>query len=193
MNPEVDAYLARAKTWQQELAALRKILLEFPLREKLKWGKPCYSFDGHNVIVVQPFKQHCALLFCKGALLRDAEQLLVRPGENTQAARQFRFTDVAGIAEHRAILRAYLAEAIAVEKAGLEVTYKTLDQHEVPAELQQRLDASPALKNAFESLTPGRQRAYFLFIAGAKQTETRAARVEKCAPRMLQGKGLKDL
>lgn len=193
MNPTIDAYYRKPRKWQPELTKLREILLGAPLLEEMKWGKPCYSFDGRNVIVVQPFKDYCALLFCKGALLKDPEGLLVKPGENTQAARQLRFAGLAEINKKKTILKAYLKEAVAVEKAGLEVTYKTLAEHPMPAELQARLQASPALKNAFEALTPGRQRAYYIFISGAKQPKTREARIDKCAPRILHGKGLNDL
>lgn len=193
MNSQVDDYYGKPRKWQPELLKLREVLLGTPLLEEMKWGKPCYSFDGRNVIVVQPFKEYCALLFCKGALLKDPEGLLVKPGENTQASRQLRFAGLAEINKKKTILKAYLKEAVAVEKAGLEVTYKSIDEHPAPEELQRRLQASPALKNAFEALTPGRRRAYYIFISGAKQPKTREARIDKCTPRILHGKGLTDL
>jgi uncharacterized protein YdeI (YjbR/CyaY-like superfamily) len=192
MNPKVDAYVRTAKTWRAETEKVRTILLGSGLSEELKWGKPCYSFEGHNVIVVQGFKSYFALLFCKGSLLKDAKKLLVKPGENTQGTRQMRFESAKEIAAKESTLKTYLKEAIAAEKAGREVEYKPITEHKAPEELQARLDKEPKLKAAFQALTPGRQRAYYILISGAKQSATREARVEKCKPRILAGKGLND-
>ncbi len=191
-NARVDAYFRRTEAWRAELGQLRKILLGCGLTEELKWGKPCYTVQAANVVVVLPLKNYCALLFCKGALLRDAQRLLIKPGENTQAARQMRFTALREITEKEAVLTSYIRQAIEVEKAGLEVVYKKTSDYVIPQEFQNKLDESPTLKNAFEALTPGRQRAYILYFSAAKQSKTREARVEKCRPRMMQGKGLND-
>ena len=192
MNPKVDAYLAHAKKWREEMALLRKILLSCPLTEELKWGKPCYSFEGKNVVLIIGFKNYCSLLFGKGALLKDAKGLLVKAGENTQAARQMRFTELRQITDRKAIVKAYVEEAIAAEKAGLEVTYKKITEHKMPEELHAKLEASPALKTAFHALTPGRQRAYYIHFSSAKQAATREARIEKCRKQILEGKGLNE-
>ena len=192
MNPKVDAFLSRAQKWPEEMTLLRKILLGCHLTEELKWGKPCYTLQDSNVIIIAPFKETCTLLFCKGALLKDPQGILIRPTENTQAARQLRLTSVREITEKEAILKAYIREAIEVEKAGLEIEYKKPNEFALPEELKNKLDKDPALKKAFQALTPGRQRAYGLYISGAKQSKTREARVEKCAPQILQGKGMDD-
>jgi uncharacterized protein YdeI (YjbR/CyaY-like superfamily) len=189
MNPKVDAYLASAEKWREEMALLRKIILSCPVTEELKWGKPCYTFREKNVVVLIGFKNYCALLFGKGALLKDAEGLLVKAGENTQAARQMRFTELRQIMDRKAIVKAYVEEAIAAEKAGLEVTYKKITEHKMPEELQKRLEKDPAYKTAFQALTPGRQRAYFIHFSSAKQAATREARIEKCRKQILEGKG----
>jgi uncharacterized protein YdeI (YjbR/CyaY-like superfamily) len=191
MNPKVDGYLGEAKQWQKEFKKLRAIILGCPLTEELKWGKPCYSFQNSNIVIIQGFKEFCALLFCKGALLKDAKGILELPGENTQAARRIPFTSVREIVEMEPILKAYLAEAIAAEKAGLKVNFKK-NPEPVPEELQDRLDEIPAFKKAFGSLTPGRQRAYILYFSGAKQSKTRESRIAKCMPQILKGKGLMD-
>jgi uncharacterized protein YdeI (YjbR/CyaY-like superfamily) len=191
-NPKIDAYLRKVTKWRAEMEALRGILLGFPLDEELKWGKPCYTFQGSNLLIIQGFKEACALLFCKGALLRDPEGILQKPGENTQAARRIMFRGVQEIAEMEALLKTLIAEALEAEKAGLEVTYKKTAEFDIPDEFQHQLDARPALKTAFEALTPGRQRAYILHFSAAKQPQTRAARVEKCVPRILDGLGLND-
>ena len=191
-NPKVDAYFSEARKWQKELAKLRTILLGCQLTEELKWGKPCYSFQGSNLVIILPLKEYCALLFCKGALLKDADGILIKAGENTQAARQIRFTNVREIVEKESILKAYFHEAIEAEKAGLKVTYKKITEHKVPEELQKKLDKNRALKMAFTALTPGRQRAYFIYFAAPKQSKTREARIEKCIPQILNGKGLND-
>jgi uncharacterized protein YdeI (YjbR/CyaY-like superfamily) len=192
MNPKVDAYLSRAKKWQEELKELRMILLDCQLTEELKWGKPCYAFEQSNIVVVQPFKEYCALLFFKGALLRDANGILVKPGENTQAGRQIRFTNLREIVEMEPILKAYIDEAIEVEKAGLKVDLKETAEFSIPEEFQNRLDEIPALKTAFDALTPGRQRAYILYFSAPKQSKTRESRVEKYMQQILNGKGLSD-
>jgi uncharacterized protein YdeI (YjbR/CyaY-like superfamily) len=171
---------------------LRRIILDCPLAEELKWGKPCYTFQGRNIVLLIGFKKYCALLFCKGALLNDANGILVKPGENTQAARQIRFTNVRDIAKRAASLKTYIHDAIEVEKAGREVTFKKITEYTLPAEFQNKLEAIPALKTAFTALTPGRQRAYLLYISAPKQAQTRVARVEKSMRRILEGKGPND-
>jgi uncharacterized protein YdeI (YjbR/CyaY-like superfamily) len=190
-NPKVDAFLAGAKEWREESRKMRQIALACGLTEELKWNKPCYSFQGSNVVIIQGFRDYCALMFCKGALLKDAKGVLTKPGEHTQAARQARFTSLQEIVRMEPLLKSYINEAIAAEKAGLEVKFKTTPEP-VPAELQRKLDESPALKKAFGALTPGRQRAYILFISSAKQSTTREARVEKYRQRILSGKGMLD-
>ena len=158
---------------------------------ELKWGKPCYSFQGSNVVIIQGFKESCALLFCKGALLKDARKVLEKPGENTQGARRVRFTSARQIDELEPVLQAYLEEAVAAEKAGLEVEFKKRPEP-VPGELHKKFKTNPALRKAFTGLTPGRQRAYILFFSAAKQSATRDARIDKCTPQILKGKGLND-
>ncbi len=192
MNPKVDAYLSKAKKWRKEMEKLRGILLGCQLTEELKWGKPCYTFQTSNVVIILPLKDYCALLFCKGALLKDTHGILVKAGENTQAARQIRFTHFREIVERESILKGYIQQAIEVEKAGLEVTYKKITEFKVPEELQKKLDEIPALKTAFKALTPGRQRGYLLYFSSAKQATTRESRVQKCMPQILKGKGLND-
>src|SRR6202049_2196924 len=191
MNPKVDVYLSRAKKWQEEFEKLRMIILDCQLTEELKWGKPCYSFQKSNLVIIQGFKEFCALLFCKGALLNDANGILKKPGESTQAARRIPFTNVREIVEMEPILKAYIHEAIEAEKAGLKVNLKKKPEP-VPKELQNKLDQIPALKAAFDALTPGRQRGYILYFSGAKQSKTRESRVEKCMRQILNGKGLND-
>ncbi len=171
---------------------LRSILLKSELTEELKWGKPCYTFQGSNVILIIGFKDHCALLFTKGALLQDVGGHLIRPTENTQSARQMRFTSVGETTGLEPSLRVYIEQAIAVEKAGLEVTYKKISDFAIPEELQNRLEADPSFKASFNALTPGRQRGYLLYFTAPKQSKTRASRIEKCLPRIFQGKGLHD-
>jgi uncharacterized protein YdeI (YjbR/CyaY-like superfamily) len=192
MNPKVDGYLGRAKKWQEELKKLRMIVLDCQLTEDLKWGKPCYTFQESNILLIIGFKEYCALLFCKGALLNDADGILITPGENTQAARQIRFTDLRQIVEMEPILKGYIHDAIEVEKAGLEVNYKKNTELIYPEEFKNKLEINPALKTAFRALTPGRQRAYNLYFSAAKQSKTRASRVEKCMQQILNGKGLND-
>lgn len=191
MNPKVDEYVRKATRWQKEFKALRRIVLECPLTEELKWGKPCYSFQESNIVIIQGFKEFCALLFCKGALLKDRKGVLRKPGESTQGARRIPFANVREIVAMEPTLKAYVREAIEAEKAGLEVDFKK-NPEPVPEELQKKLDETPALKAAFAGLTPGRQRGYILYFSTAKQSKTREARVEKCRQRILKGKGLND-
>lgn len=191
-NPKVDAYLSKIERWQDEARELRRIILECRLTEELKWGQPCYTLQKGNVAIIQGFKDYCALMFFKGALLKDTQGILVKPGKHTQAGRQIRFTNVRDITESEATLKAYIHEAIDVEKAGLKVKLKNTSEFLVPEEFQAKLDKKPPLKTAFEALTPGRQRAYILYFSTAKQSKTRASRVEKCIPRILAGKGLND-
>ena len=188
----VDAFLGRAKKWQAEFKKLRMIVLDCELTEELKWGKPCYTFQNSNIVLIHGFKEYCALLFFKGALLKDAKGILNQQTENVQAARQIRFTNVQEIGKLEPVLKVYIQEAIAVEKAGLEVNYKKTSQFKVPEEFRNKLDRVPALKTAFDALTPGRQRGYILYFSGAKQAKTRESRVEKCMPQIFKGKGLND-
>ncbi len=190
MNPKVDAFLKKAKKWGEEMKQLRAIGLDCGLTEELKWGKPCYTFENHNVALLLPLKEHCVLLLPKGALLKDPEGILVIPGENTQAARQIRFTSLQEIVKRQAVLKAYLLEAIAAEKAGLQIEYKK--EHPIPDELRDEFAGNPKLKAAFSALTPGRQRGYIMHISAAKQSKTRISRIEKCTPRILDGKGMND-
>jgi uncharacterized protein YdeI (YjbR/CyaY-like superfamily) len=186
-NPTVDGYLRRAKKWQKEMEKLRMISLACGLTEELKWGKPCYTFQKSNIVIIQGFKEFCALLFCKGALLKDRHGILKKFG--WQTARRIPFTDVREILEMEPILKAYLHEA--KEKAGLKVNFKR-NPEPIPEELQNKLDEIPALKTAFKALTPGRQRGYILYFSAAKQSKTRESRVEKCMRQILKGKGLND-
>jgi uncharacterized protein YdeI (YjbR/CyaY-like superfamily) len=192
LNPRVDEYLKKAEKWQQESKKLRKIILDCGLTEESKWGKPCYTFQNSNVVIIQGFKEYCALLFCKGVLLKDANRILIQQTENVQAARQIRFTHLRQIVEMEPIVKAYVREAVEVEKAGLEVNYKKTSEFTIPEELQNKLRELPALKTAFEALTPGRQRAYILYFSAPKQSKTRESRIEKCRQKILGGKGLDD-
>jgi uncharacterized protein YdeI (YjbR/CyaY-like superfamily) len=192
MNPKVDVFLRKAKKWQEESEKLRKIILDCGLTEELKWGKPCYTFQDSNIVIIQGFKEYCALMFFKGALLKDVKGILVKPGQRTQAGRQIRFTHVHEIDEMEPTLKAYIDEAIEVEKAGLKVSFKKTSDFKIPEEFQRKLDEIPALKTAFDALTPGRQRAYILYFSTAKQSETREKRVEKYMQKILNGKGLNE-
>jgi len=192
MNPKVDFYFKKAKNWQKELERLRKIILGCQLTEELKWGVPCYTFEKRNIVLIHVFKEYCALLFFKGALLNDAEGLLIQQTKNVQAARQIRFTSLREIVEKETILKGYIREAIEVEKAGLKVKFKKTSEFSIPEEFQNRLDEMPALETAFDALTPGRQRAYILYFSAPKQSKTRESRVKKCMPHILNGKGLND-
>jgi uncharacterized protein YdeI (YjbR/CyaY-like superfamily) len=189
-NPKVDAFVSRAKAWQGEIQKLRSILLECGLEEDLKWGKPCFLFEGKNVAIIQPFKEHCSLMFFKGALLEDTHGLLRSQGENTQSALRLEFTSEAQV--KKAVLKPYVKQAIQVEKAGLSVDFKAKRELELPQELTQVLQKDRRLAKAFHALTPGRQRSYVLHITGAKQSQTRSARVEKCIPKILAGVGMNE-
>jgi uncharacterized protein YdeI (YjbR/CyaY-like superfamily) len=192
MNPKVDGYFMKAKKWQEELKALRRIILDCQLNEEVKWRHPCYTLQGKNVVLINEFKEYCALLFIKGALLKDAERILVEIGENTQSGRSIRFTHVREIVEMEPILKAYIREAVDVEKSGLKVRLKKTAEFKIADEFKKKLEEIPALKTAFDALTPGRQRGYLLYFSGAKQSKTRESRVEKCMRQILKGKGLDD-
>ncbi len=192
MNPLVTKVHAQEKRWGDEYAALRRLCLASGLNEELKWGQACYDLEGGKVVLIHGFKDYCALLFMKGALLTDPEGILVQQTRNVQAARQIRFASLEDIQRLKAVVSAYVKEAIAVEKSGAKVPMKAVAQFDVPAEFQERLDEDPKLAKAFRALTPGRQKGYLLHFAGAKQSSTRAARVEKHAPRILKGLGLDD-
>jgi uncharacterized protein YdeI (YjbR/CyaY-like superfamily) len=192
MNPKVDTFLKEATQWREEFTELRRIILDCGLTEELKWGHPCYSFQGSNIVLIHGFKEYCAILFVKGALLKDAKRILIQQTENVQAARQVRFTRVQEIVKLEPALKAYIREAIAAEKAGLKVEYKKTSEFKMPQEFKNKLNESAALKTAFKALTPGRQRGYLLYFSAAKQSQTREARIEKCRPQILKGKGLND-
>lgn len=192
MNPKVDFFFNKAEKWQEEYRKLRKIILDCGLTEELKWGCPCYTFQKRNIVLIHGFKEYCALLFFKGALLKDAKGILIQQTKNVQSARQIRFTNVREIVKMQSILKAYIDEAIEVEKAGLKVNYKKTSEFMIPEEFRSKLAKTPSLKRAFNALTPGRQRAYIFYFSAAKQSKTREARVEKCMPQILNGKGLDD-
>ncbi|MBN9298232.1 MAG: YdeI/OmpD-associated family protein [Filimonas sp.] len=191
MNPTVDFYFDKSK-WPKETAQLRKIALDCGLQEELKWGTPCYTFEGANIALIHEFKDYCAYLFFKGALMHDSEGILIQQSKNVQAARQIRFTNLKEITAIKAALKAYIYEAVEIEKAGLKVKLKKTAEFEMVEEFATRLKKKPALKKAFEALTPGRQRAYLLHFSQAKQVKTREARIDKCIPQILEGKGLND-
>ncbi len=190
-NPKVDFYFNEAKKWKVEIEKLRSIVLDCQLTEELKWGVPCYIYKENNIVLIHTFKEYCALLFFKGALLHDANGILIQQTKNVQAARQIRFTNVKEIIELEAVLKAYIFEAIEVEKAGLKVELKK-DLEPIPEEFQIKLNKNAALKKAFNVLTPGRQRAYLFYFSEAKQSKTKESRIETCMPRILKGKGLND-
>lgn len=192
MNPKVDWFFNKATKWQEEYERLRMIVLDTGLTEELKWGCPCYTFDSSNIVLIHGFKEYCALLFVKGALLKDAKRILVRQTNNVQAARQIRFTHVDEIARMEPILKTYIREAIKVEKAGIKVPLKKTSEFEMPGEFQKVLDRTPALRKAFYALTPGRQRGYILYFSAAKQSKTRESRIGKYMKQILSGKGLDD-
>lgn len=192
MNPKVDAFINKAKKWQEEFKMLRKIILENGLAEEYKWMHPCYMYQQNNIVIIQGFKEYCALLFVKGALLKDPEGVLIKQTENVQAARQLRFTNVREIIEMEPVLKTYLREAIEAEKAGLKVGFKKTMDFKIPEEFQIKLNEIPALKSAFEALTPGRQRAYILYFSAPVQSKTRESRIEKYIPLILDGIGLND-
>ncbi len=191
-NPQVDAFVNGAKKWQAEYKKLREIVLATDLTEEFKWMHPCYAYEGKNVLIIHGFKEYCAILFVKGALLKDPAGVLITQTENVQSARQVRFTELDEIIELEPVLKAYIHEAIEIEKAGLKVELKPTSEFRMPDEFKQKLDADSTLKKAFEGLTPGRQRAYLLHFSAPKQSSTRSARVEKCLPQILAGKGLND-
>ncbi|MFY0255450.1 YdeI family protein [Chitinophaga sp. 30R24] len=192
MNPKVDIYVSKTQKWEEELKKLRTIVLDCQLTEELKWGVPCYTFQKSNIVLIHVFKEYCALLFFKGALLNDPNGILIQQTKNTQSGRQIRFTNVREIVELEPILKAYIYEAIEVEKAGLKVNFIKSTALIFPEEFQNKLDELPALKTAFTALTPGRQRAYVLYFSAPKQSKTRESRVEKCIQQILNGKGLND-
>ena len=192
MNPKVDFYFNKAAKWQQEAEKLRMIVLDCSLNEELKWGCPCYTFQNNNIVLIHVFKEYCALLFFKGALLKDTNGILIQQTKNVQSARQIRFTNVKEIVKLEPVIKAYIYEAIEVEKAGLKVTLKKTEEYIIPEEFKKKLDKNAALKKAFEALTPGRQRAYIFHFSQPKQSKTREARVEKHIPQILNGKGLTD-
>ncbi len=191
-NPKVDAFISRAEQWKKEYKKLRSIIRDCGLTEELKWGVPCYTLGNKNIILMHGFKEYCAVLFPKGALLKDPEGILITQTENVQAARQVRFTNVLDIARLETALKAYIYEAIEAEKAGRKVAHRQTTEYPVPEEFVNKLEQNPELQTAFDSLTPGRQRAYLLYFAAPKQSKTREARVEKSAPRILRGMGLND-
>ena len=192
LNPKVEFYFSKAKKWQKEMEKLRMIILSCQLTEELKWGVPCYTMQKNNIVLIHAFKDYCALLFFKGVLLNDANGILIQQTENVQAARQIRFTNINDIIKLEATLKTYIYEAIEIEKAGLKVNLKKNTELIFPEEFQNKLNEMADLKNAFDSLTPGRQRAYNLFFAAPKQSKTRESRIKKCIPLILKGKGLND-
>jgi uncharacterized protein YdeI (YjbR/CyaY-like superfamily) len=191
-NPKVDFFFKKAEKWQEEFEKLRSILLDCPLAEELKWGVPCYTFQDKNIVLMHGFKEYCALLFVKGALLKDEQGILITQTENVQSARQARFTNVQEIVALEPVLKEYVHEAIEVEASGLQVKYKKTTEFSMPEEFQSILEEDPALQAAFESLTPGRQRGYLLYFSAPKQSKTRTARVEKYRQQILEGRGLND-
>jgi uncharacterized protein YdeI (YjbR/CyaY-like superfamily) len=192
MNPKVDFYFSKPTKWQEEIRKLRRTVLDCQLTEELKWGVPCYTFQKSNIVLIHVFKEYCALLFFKGVLLKDPNGILVQQTKHVQAARQIRFTNIREIVKLQAILKAYINEAVEVEKAGLKVKLKKTAEFNIPEEFRTKLDQMPALKKAFRALTPGRQRAYLLYFSAAKQSKTRESRVEKYKQQILKGKGLDD-
>ena len=191
-NPKVEFFFSKESKWQSEYEQLRNLVLECGLTEELKWGVPCYTEKGANVVLIHGFKEYCALLFHKGALLSDSEGILIQQTENVQSARQIRFVNLQEIIKMKSVLKSYIFEAVEVEKAGLKVELKKTKEYEIPEEFQSKLDANPELKTAFEALTPGRQRGYLLHFSTAKQAKTREARIEKVIPQIFEGKGLND-
>ena len=192
MNPKVDFFFSKETKWQKEYGKLRSIILDCGLDEKLKWGCPCYTDPEKNIVLIHVFKEYCALLIFKGALMKDEHGLLIQQTKNVQVPRQLRFTSVAEIVKLKRTIKAYIFEAIEVEKAGVKAPLKKTKEFDVPEEFKEKLDEMPALKKAFKALTPGRQRGYLLYFSQAKQAKTREARIEKCTPQILNGKGLDD-
>ena len=192
MNPKVDFYFNKANKWQKEVEKLRSIILDCPLNEELKWGCPCYTLGKNNVVLIHSFKEYCALLFFKGALIKDTDGILIQQTKNVQSARQIRFTSLQEITKLAPAIKAYIYEAIEVEKLGLKVVLKKTSEYEVPEEFKMQLTKNAKLKTAFKALTPGRQRAYLFYFSQAKQSKTRESRIEKSIPNILKGKGLND-
>ncbi len=192
MNPKVDEYLGKAKKWQEELFKLQEIILDCQLVEELKWKVPCYTINGKNIVLIHAFKDYCALLFMKGSLLNDSKNILFQQTDNVQSGRQIRFTNIQEIIDLEADLKAYIFEAIEVEKAGLKIEYKKTEDFEIPEEFKIVLIENQAIKAAFEALTPGRQKGYLLHFSGAKQSATRSSRIENSIDRILKGKGIND-
>lgn len=192
MDSKINDYFENAQKWQAELIQLRKIVLNCNLVEEFKWRCPCYTFQKNNIVLIHAFKEYCALLFFKGALLKDEENVLIQQTENVQAGRQIRFTSVKEIIENEAIIKSYIFEAVEVEKAGLKIEFKKTNDFTVPEEFQKRLNENPELKTAFYNLTPGRQKGYLLHFSDAKQSHTRKSRIEKAIPKIFSGKGLTD-
>ncbi|WP_431609767.1 YdeI/OmpD-associated family protein [Chryseobacterium sp. 'Rf worker isolate 10'] len=192
MNPKVNFFFNDAKQWKKEFEKLRTIALSTELVEDLKWGCPCYTYEGKNIFLIHGFKEYCALLFFKGALMKDPDHILIQQSKNVQAARQIRFTDIEQINDLEKILQAYMFEAVEIEESGAKVEMKKTKEFEMAEEFQSKLDQDPALKEAFKALTPGRQRAYLLHFSSAKQSKTREARIEKCIPQIMDGIGLND-
>ncbi len=192
MNPKVDFFFSKASKWQEEYEELRTIVLDCGLTEELKWGCPCYTHEGNNIVLIHGFKEYCALLFMKGALMNDPKGILIQQTENVQSARQARFTSAKEIVKMKSVLKSYINQAIDVEKAGLTVTLKKTSEYEMPEEFKNKLDKNAALKKAFKALTPGRQRGYLFYFSTAKQPKTREARIEKYTPQIMAGKGIDD-
>ncbi|PXW18046.1 uncharacterized protein YdeI (YjbR/CyaY-like superfamily) [Chryseobacterium sp. CBTAP 102] len=192
MNPKVNFFFENAGQWQEEFEKLRTIALSTELTEDLKWGCPCYTYEGKNIFLIHGFKEYCALLFFKGALMKDPDNILIQQSKNVQAARQIRFTELAQINDMEEVLRSYMFEAVEIEESGAKVEMKKTKEFEIAEEFQEKLDQNPALQEAFQALTPGRQRAYLLHFSSAKQSKTREARIEKCIPKIMEGIGLND-
>ncbi|MBC1501786.1 hypothetical protein HB943_14385 [Listeria weihenstephanensis] len=192
INPKVDEYLSKPRTWQEEFIALTKMARASGLTEEFKWGKPCYAFEGNNVFLIHGFKEYCAILFMKGALLKDPKGILVQQTENVQSSRQIRFTNLEEIVEMEPFIKAYIDEAIEVEKSGVEVEFKKHEEFAIPVELQNKFEEIPNLQEAFEKLTPGRQRGYILYFSAPKQSKTRDSRIDKYVDRIIDGIGLND-
>ena len=192
MNPKVDWFFSKKTNWQEAYAALRMLILECELTEELKWGCPCYTIGKSNIVLIHGFKHYCALLIMQGALLKDKKKILVQQTENVQSARQIRFTGVEEILKNKSIIKSYIKEAIALEKAGIKVALKKTSEYKIPEEFQAVLEDMPELKKAFNALTPGRQRGYLLYFSAPKQTKTKEARIEKYLQHILNGKGLED-
>lgn len=192
MNPKVDWFFSKTSEWQESYSELRLIVLDCGLTEELKWGCPCYTIEKNNIVLIHGFKDYCALLFMQGALLKDLDGILIQQTENVQAARQLRFSNIEEILQNKSIIKAYIKEAIEIDKLGLKVALKKTNEYEIPEEFQTILDSMPELKTAFYNLTPGRQRGYLLHFSSPKQAKTREARIEKCVEQIIHGKGLDD-